>query len=326
MQSIWNMLSCLLTGFVFLSASAWGQDFPKRAVRVVVSSNAGGLQDQLARGVTQGLRAVWNEGVIIDNRPGVGAIPAADAVARLPADGHAILMTDSSTLMANMVLRKGKIPYDIEKDFAPVIVLVSAANILVANPKFPANNLEGLIALVRGKPDAYNYGSFGIGSVPHIDMEAIASLAGVKMVHIPFTGGAPLAVAMMSDTIQFGINGMTSSIAFIRSGRLKPIAYGGLTRSALLPDVPTISESGFPGFDSVTWFAWFVRAGTPQNVIDKIAAETNKIISAPAFVSKFVTPFGNELVNAPGSKLLEMFAADKKVFEARVKPLNIKLD
>jgi tripartite-type tricarboxylate transporter receptor subunit TctC len=305
---------------------AAAQVFPSRTVRVVVQVPPGGLQDQLARAIAQDLGKLWNQPVIVENRPGAGGIPAAEFVARSPGDGYTVLQTDNISFLTNEFLRTAKLPYDLEKDFLPVSVLVSAKNIVVGSPGLAASSMQGVVALAKAKPGALNYGSFGIGSIVHIDTEALAKDAGVAFNHVPYKGGAPLVQAVLANEVDFAMMGMTAAIPLIRQGRIKAIAYGGLQRSALFPDLPTLSESGFKGFDSGAWFCWLVPAGTPKAVVDRIAVDAGRVISAAEFREKYIAGAGHELVNAHGAKLWEMLAADRVVFAARVKPLNLKLD
>jgi tripartite-type tricarboxylate transporter receptor subunit TctC len=318
-------LAVALGAFVMPAASR-AQDYPAKTVRVVVGVPPGGLQDQLARGITTGLAKTWGESVIVENRPGAGGIPAAESVARSTADGYTILQTDNATYLANEFLRTAKLPYDLEKDFTPVIVTVAANNILLASNRLPASTVKELIALARAKPGVLNYGSFGIGSIAHVDMEALAHQAGIKVTHVPYKGGAPLMQALLANEVDFSWAGMTAAIPLIRQGRIKALAVGGTSRSPLFPDVPTVSEAGVPGFTSSAWFCWLVPSGTPQAVVRKIAQDTGKVISAPEFRAKFVDAAGHELINAQGSKLAAMLASDKKQYAARVKPLGLKLD
>jgi tripartite-type tricarboxylate transporter receptor subunit TctC len=320
-------LLALLGGLgLVASAASFAQAYPSKPVRVVVGVPPGGLQDQLARGIAADLTKIWGQSVIVENRPGAGGIPAAESVARSAADGYTILQTDNATYLANEFLRTGKLPYELEKDFTPVIVTIAANNILLASAKLPANNVKELIALAKAKPGALNYGSFGVGSIAHIDMEALAAQVGMKVTHIPYKGGAPLMQALAANEVDFSWAGMTAAIPLIKQGRIKALAVGGETRSALFPDVPTISEAGVPGFISSAWFCWLVPAGTPQAVVDRIAGDTGKVISTPEFRAKYIDAAGHELVNVQGSKLAGMLAADKKQFAARVKPLSLKLD
>jgi tripartite-type tricarboxylate transporter receptor subunit TctC len=332
MKTTWTRRAVAL---VAMSAAAAGcvapraavaQAYPAKTVRVVVGVPPGGLQDQLARAIAADLGKLWNQSVIVENRPGAGGIPAAESVARSAPDGHTVLQTDNITYLTNEFLRTAKLPYDLEKDFAPAIVLVAANNILVASPKLPANTLQELLALARARPGSLNYGSFGTGSIAHIDMEALALQAGVKVTHVPYKGGAPLLQALMADEVHFAMTGMTAAIPLIKQGRVKALAYGGEKRSALFPGLPTLSEAGLARFTSSAWFCWVVPSGTPPAVIGRIAADTGRVISAPAFREKHIDAAGHELVNADGAKLAEMLAADKKQFAQRVQPLNLKLD
>src|SRR4051812_1353669 len=204
------------------------QTFPSKTVRVVVQVPPGGLQDSLARAIAQDLAKSWNQPVVVDNRPGAGGIAAAEFVARSTPDGYTLLQTDNISFLTNEFLRTAKLPYDLEKDFAPVSVLVSAKNIVVGAPKLGATNMQQLVALAKQKPGALNYGSFGIGSIVHIDVEALAKDAGVRFNHVPYKGGAPLVQAVLADEIDFAMMGMTAAIPLIRQGRIKALAYGGL--------------------------------------------------------------------------------------------------
>jgi tripartite-type tricarboxylate transporter receptor subunit TctC len=311
---------------LLLPLPSHAQSYPAKPVRVVVQTPPGGLQDGLARAIAQDLAKLWSQAVVVENRPGAGGIAAAESVARAAPDGHTLLQTDNISFLTNEFLRTAKLPYVLEKDFEPVSILVSAKNIAVGSPKLPATSMQQLVALAKQKPGQLNYGSFGIGSIVHIDVEALANDAGVKFNHVPYKGGAPLVQAVLANEIDFAMMGMTAAIPLIRQGRIKALAYGGLTRSPLFPDLPTLSESGFKGFDSGAWFCWLVPAGTPRAIVDRIAADAGRVISAPEFREKNVNGVGHELVNAHGSKMWEMLANDRKVFAARVKPLNLKLD
>ena len=298
------------------------QEFPTKAVRIVVPFVQGGLHDQLARD----LGKLWNQSVLVDNRPGAGGIPAAQNVFQSPADGYSIFQTGNMAFLIDRFVRTVKLPYDLERDFAPVIVLASTYDLLAASPNLPVKNLQELIALARSKPGALNFGSFGVGSSSHINGEGLAVAAGYKGTHVPYKGGGPLLQALMTNEISFAIVPLSASLPLVRAGKLKAVAYGGPQRTPLLPDVPTISESGVKGYTVGSWFAWLVPAATPKAVVARIANDTGRVIVTPAFRDKYLTPFGLEPVNAHGSKMWEMLEADKKAFVPRVKPLNLKID
>ena len=294
-------------------------------MRVVVQVPPGGLQDTIARAIAPELAKLWGQSVIVENRPSAGGVVAAEMVARSAPDGYTILQTGAGTVLANEFLRKN-LPYDSDRDFAPVIVLIESNNILVASPKLGVNNIRELIALARERGSELNYGSLGIGHNTHIDVEAMLREAGARATHVPYKGGAQALQAIASGEVSFAITGITAAIPLVRQGRIKGLAYAGLKRSELFPDMPTLNESGFPGFESGGWFGWFAPAGTPKAVIDRIAGDTGKVISVPAFKEKFITAGGHELVNAPSSAFAELLARQRKVFAAKIAPLKLQLE
>ena len=301
------------------------QEFPLRTVRVVVQVPPGGLQDTIARATAQELSTLWGQPVIVENRPSAAGVVGAEQVARAVPDGHMILQTGGSTIYANEMLRKD-LPYDTNRDFAPVTILIGSNNILVASPKLPANTLQEMIALARARPGALNYGSLGIGHATHVDVEWILREAGVQVEHVPYKGGAQALQSVASGEIAFAITGITAAIPMVRQGRIKGIGYAGLKRSELFPDMPTVAESGFPGFESGSWFGWFVPAGTPKTAIDKIAADVKRVISAPVFKEKFITAGGHELMATPSAEFGPIMDRQRKAFAAKIKPLNLKME
>lgn len=307
------------------AAGLQAQDYPVRTVRLVVQVPPGGLQDTIARAAAQELAKLWGQAVIVENRPSAGGIAAAESVARSAADGYTILQTGTSTIFANEFLRKS-LPYDSDKDFAPVVVLIASNNILVASPKLPVSNVRDLIALARSRPGELNYGSLGIGHGTHIDMENFLREANIRATHIPYKGGAQALQATASGEVAFAITGITAAIPLVRQGRIKGLAYAGLQRSELFPDMQTMVEAGFPGFESGGSFGWFVPAATPRPIIDRIAADTGRVISVPAFKEKFITAGGHELVNAPPAAFAELLVRQRKAFADKIKPLNLRIE
>ncbi len=315
-------------GFVaafFPAAALVAQDFPARTVRIVVQVPPGGLQDTIARATAQELSTIWGQPVIVENRPSAGGILAAEGVARAAPDGHTLLQTGGSTILANEFLRKS-LPYDSNKDFAPVTILIASNNILVGSPKLTANTLQEIIALARAKPGALNYGSLGIGHATHVDVETILREAGIQVTHVPYKGGAQALQSLAAGEIDFAITGITAAIPMVRQGRLKGIAYTGLKRSELFPDMPTVAEAGFPGFESGSWFGWLAPASTPRPVIDRIAADVKRVISVPAFKDKFITAGGHELMATPAAEFGPILERQRKAFAAKIKPLNLKME
>lgn len=317
-------LQVLLAILVAAVSPLKAQDFPQRTVRIAVQVPPGGLQDTIARATAQELSTLWGHAVIVENRPSAGGVVAAEGVARAAPDGHTILQTGGSTIYANEMLRKD-LPYD-AKDFAPVTILIGSNNILAASPKLPANTLQEIIALARAKPGALNYGSLGIGHATHVDVEWILRESGIKVEHVPYKGGAQALQSVASGEIAFAITGITAAIPMVRQGRIKGIGYAGLKRSELFPDMPTVAEAGFPGFESGSWFGWFVPAATSKVVIERIAADVRKVISVPAFKEKFITAGGHELMATPPGEFGPIMERQRKAFAAKIKPLNLKLE
>lgn len=299
--------------------------FPLKAVRLVLPVPPGGLQDALARALAFELSKTWGQQVIVDNRPGASGIIAADMVAKAPADGYTVFMTDNVTWAVNQFLRS-KLPYDPQKDFAPVVGLVQAGNVLVVGSDSPVKSVQDLLKAARAKPGELNYGSFGLGSSPHIDTEALSAVAGIRLTHVPYKGGPDILQGLMGAQIEFSITGLPPTLPLIRQGRIRALAYGGLQRSSALPDVPTFSESGLKGFESGAWFGWMVPVRTPSAVVEKIAADALRIVAAPEFRDKYILGVGMESMGLAPAALADLIKADREKYAVRLKALNLKLD
>lgn len=318
-------LSGLLASLALLyCALAAGQGYPAKPVHIVLPVSGGGIQDNLTRAMTPEMTRRFGQPVIVDNRAGANGILASEYVAHSAPDGYTILMTSYIQVSNDLVPGITKLTFDPVKDLMPVIALVSTGNIMVTTPQFPANNLQELIALARQKPGQLNYGSWGVGSSPHIDTEMISRLAGVKMTHVPYKGGGPLLQAVLANEIDFTIMALQTALPAVRQGRLKALAFGGPQRSTVLPDVPIISESGFKNFESGGWFGWFVPAGTPKAVVERIAADASAVISDPAFRDKYILERGMEVLNLSSAAFAERFKSDRKAYAARLKGLGAK--
>ncbi len=305
-------------------ALAAGQSYPNKPIHVILPVSGGGIQDNLTRAMAPEMTRRLGQPMIVENRGGANGIIASEYVAHSPPDGYTILMTSYIQVSNDLVPGITKLTFDPVKDLLPVIALVSTGNIMVTTPQFPAGNLQELIALARQKPGQLNYGSWGIGSSPHIDTEMISRLAGVKMTHVPYKGGGPLLQAVLAREIDFTIMALQTALPAVRQGRLKALAFGGLQRSSVLPDVPTISESGFRNFDSGGWFGWLVPAGTPKAVVDRIAADASAVITNPSFRDKHIVELGMEVLNLSSAAFAERFKADREAYAERLKGLGAK--
>src|SRR5437016_9637074 len=272
------------------------QPWPVKPVRMVVAYPPGGGIDILARQLADKLATPWGQPVIVENRPGANTILAADLVAKA-ADGHTVLMTSDGTFSINPHVY-AKLPYDPQRDFLPVTLLVVLQQLLIANPSLPANNLAELIALAKARPGSINYASYGSGSQPHLSGEMLKYKAGIDLVHVPYKGISLAVPAVMAGEVQLTFSGVASSIAHLKSGRLKPIAIGGAKRSPLLPEVPTFAELGYPEVETHAWFGLFLPAGSPKEAAPRIYHDTKSVLDDPRFRQPQLVDKGYEVVGS----------------------------
>jgi tripartite-type tricarboxylate transporter receptor subunit TctC len=323
-----KIIVSLYSGLLVMLAAAGpvlAQAYPSKVVKIIVPFPAGGLTDVLARGIGQELTKTWGQQVVVENRPGANTIIAAEVTAKSAPDGYTILMANDVTTSSNQYLYS-KLPYDPVKDFAPVINIAETVEILVSNPAFPAKTLQELITLAKAKPGIITYGSYGLGSKAHLDMEAVASATGMKLNHVPYKGVADVVPALLGSQIDIGLVGIPSVLPGIRSGKLRAIAYAGKARSPLFPDVPTFTESGLNNIEARAWFGFVVPAATPRAVIDKIAADVSRIVTQPEFSGKFITGVGLNVLNQGPDQFAEFLKTDRADYAVRVKNVNVKLD
>ncbi len=247
---------------VFGPGQALAQTYPTKPIRIVVPFVAGGAVDLLARIMGAKLSEALGQAVIIENRPGAGGNAAADAVAKSPPDGYTILQNTNGLAISPALYKK--LPFDPVKDLIPVTQLVASQLLLVATPSLPAKTTRELIALAQSKPGSLNYGFTGVGNPLHLTMEMIMHAAGVRFQPIPYRGDAPLNTALIAGEVHLAIVPFATAKPNIEAGKLRGLGIAGAKRSPALPDVPTIAESGIPGFESGSWQGWFVPAGTPR--------------------------------------------------------------
>ena len=266
------LLSCVLP-----AASA--QDFPNRPLRMVVPYAAGGGVDIVARAVSQELSKRVGQPVIVENKTGAGSNIGSDFVAKAPPDGYTLLMASPANAI-NMSLYR-KMPYDTQRDLAPVALVGAVPSVLVANPALPVKNVSELIALAKAKPGTLNYGSGGSGTSEHLSAEMFKSLAGIDIVHVPYKGGANAMTDVMSGQLSLMFTNMLGAMPHIRSGKLKAIAIADSRRSPSLPDVPTFAEAGFKDYEVSVWWGVMAPAKTPSSIIAYLNREINAALGAP---------------------------------------------
>src|SRR5258705_3369960 len=265
-RGIWIMLACLIA----LASEALAQsDYPSRPVRIIVNSSPGGGTDILARVLTQQL-SKGGQNFFVENRGGGGGIVGIGAVRNSQADGYTLLMTPSTVAVLPSVTKEAR--YDPSKDFAAITQVAGISNVLVVHPDVPAKTLPELTALAKSKPGALNYGSAGAGSSPHMSMELLKNMAGIDLQHIPFKGTAPAMTEVLSGRIAALFSNLLTAKPLIEAGKLRALAISGPKRVSALPDVPTVAEAGVPGYSALQWYGLLAPAGTPQPVIDKLAA------------------------------------------------------
>src|SRR5688572_10688771 len=267
---------CLL-----LPAVAMSQAYPVKPVRVVIPWPPGGSNDIVGRVVAQRLSEVMGQQFVVDNRAGASGVLGAELVARTPADGYTI-MVHSTTHMGNAHLYGSKLNYDTLRDFTGVGLMSAQPGALTAHPSLPVKTTKEFIALAKSRPGQVLYSSSGNGSAPHLQMALLTAMAGIKLVHVPYKGGAPQVTALVAGETQVSFATIGTVINQIKAGRLKPLGVGSAKRTKQLPDVPTISESGVPGYEMSPWIGMFVPAGTPRAAIERLSTERTRALALPA--------------------------------------------
>ena len=284
------------------AGSAFAQNYPTKALRLVVPFLAGGSTDIVGRTVAQKLSEMWGQPVVVDNRPGGGTTIGTDAVAKSAPDGYTLLVTPAPFTINPSLLNK--LPYDALNDFAPITLINTTPLVMVVHPGVPAKTVKELIALAKAKPGKLNFGSSGTGGSNHLAGELFDAMAGVKMVHIPYKGNAGALTDIVGGHLDVVYNGVTSAISLIRGGKLRVLAVTSLKRTAALPDVPTLDELGLKGFEAVAWNGLTAPAKTPRDVIMKINADVIKIINSPELKERLKAEGSDPVGSSP-----EQFAA-----------------
>lgn len=302
------------------------QNFPNRALRMVIHFPPGGPTDFVGRAMAQKMSESWKQQVIVENRPGAGGIIGVETVLRAPPDGYTMLFGTGGSLALAPALNP-KLPYDVFKDLAPITLLVINPQILVVHPSLPVRNVNDLIRLAKARPGQINYGSVGPGSPQHMGMELLKSMAGVNLVHIPYKGTAPAMTDLISGQITAMFNSMPSVLPHIASGRMRGIAVGSARRSPAAPDIPTVAESGpaLKDFQYVTWYALLAHAGVPKDIIGKINAESVKILSEPEMAKRFSSQ-GAEPAPSTPEELAKFMRKEFDDWKKVIKAANIKLE
>jgi tripartite-type tricarboxylate transporter receptor subunit TctC len=303
---------------------ALAQPYPVRSIKMIVPFPPAGSTDISARAVAGKLGERLGQAVIIENRPGAGGNIGTDVAAKAPPDGYTLIVGTVGTHAINSSLYS-KMPYDHIRDFAPVVLLSTTPNVLVMSPSFPANSVADVIRLAKSKPGELNFASSGAGTSIHLSGEMFKSMAGLDMTHIPYKGSAPMLIDLMSGQVNMAFDNLSASMVHIKAGKLKALATTGATRSAALPDLPTVSEAGLPGYESTSWNAVFVPAGTPREVIDKLNREINAILQSPE-TRKYFAEQGAEAGGGTPEQLGALVRSETVKWSKVVKDSGAKVD
>ena len=300
----YKFLTCAIAALLVVAplTHAATAQYPAKPVRMIVGFAPGGGTDTTARAISAKLGELIGQQVIIDNRAGAAGNIATEIVARANPDGYTLLLGTIAALAINPSLYRTKLPFDSVKDFAPIIQAVDSTNILSAHPSVPVSSVKELIALAKVKP--LNYGSSGVGGTGHLAGELFDTMAGTKMTHIPYKGGGPAMIDLVGGQVQLVFATAASAVPQIKAGKIKGIAVTTIKRSALMPNIPTIAESGLPGFDANNWYGVLAPAGTPRPIVMRLNAEITKVLAMPD-VKDFL--FNQGLDPAPGTP--EQFGA-----------------
>ena len=294
----------LITTATAALALAWAatgfaqpSSYPDRPIKIIVPYTPGGFNDTLARTVGAKLQAAWGQPVLVENKPGGATVIGIDAAAKAPADGYTLVITPFSFAVNPSIFKK--LPYDATKDFAPITLAASTANLLVVNPSLPVKSVKELIALAKSKPGALNYASTGIGSSNQLSMEKFKQMAGVDITHVPYKGSAPARTDLIGGQVDVMFDNISNVLPLVKSGQLRAIAVTTPTPSAHVPGVPTVAESGVPGYEVGVWFGIAAPAGTPKPIVDKLNAEIVGILNMPDVKEKFAAQGVDVIASTP---------------------------
>jgi len=312
----------LAAGLLCAGSAGMAQTYPVKPVRIIVGFAAGGTSDIVARAMATQLSKVLGQQVIVDNRPGAGGGIGMEQTSRAAPDGYVLGLGSAGSMSINPHLRK--VPYDVWRDFVPVATFANASYVLNVHPSVPARSIKELIAVARARPGQLTFGTAGTGSTNHMGCELFLSMAGIKATHVPYKGGAPALTDLMGGQIDWVIDPIVTSLPHVNGGRLRSLAVSTPNRFTLLPDLPTISEAGVPGYSFANWFGIVAPAGTPPAVIERLNAASNEVLRRPDFrqqlSSQGADPLSGSTADFMAMMKREYAKYAKLVKEAGIKP------
>jgi tripartite-type tricarboxylate transporter receptor subunit TctC len=316
------LLQCLCGASAAQTAS-----YPDRPITIIVTAAAGGVTDVVARAFGQELSKAWGQPVIIENRGGAAHILGAQAVAKADPDGYTLMVGEAGTFVINpTIYPPGKLPYDTDKDFVPISGLVRINQALIADKSLPVANAAELIALAKQKPGQLTYGTAGIGSAPHMNIELFENMAGVKFLPVHYRGAAPALNDLSGGSINLMSVSVSLALPAFRAGRVRMLGIGSEKRLPQAPDIPTIAESGLPGYQAVTWFGLFGPAGLPRDIVMKLNTEVERIFSDPEFRARFMESQMFESMAGTPEQFADYIKAEREKWSKVIREANIKLE
>jgi tripartite-type tricarboxylate transporter receptor subunit TctC len=313
-----------VASLVAVQAAAAEYRYPTRPIRFVVGFLPGGPSDTIARVVGTRLSEALHQPVIVDNRAGAGGNVSADIVAAAPPDGHTLLLGTGGPLVIAPIIGQ-KVSFDADRDFAPVSTLGGSMSILCAHPSLPASSVKELTALAKAKPGEINYASSGVGTANHLAAELLASMANIKLTHVPYKGSGAALPALISGEVKLGFGPLLPAIPHVKAGRLKALGVSGLKRSAAAPDIPTIAEQGLAGFQVDSWYGVFVPAKTPQPIVTQLNQVLGRVLALPD-VKERLSRDGVDPAGSTPEQLAAIVQAEKKLWSKVIRQAHIRVE
>jgi len=323
MQSTATRLALLTMAALLAATPVAAQNYPTRPVRIMVGASPGGGTDIIARMLAEKFSEAFKQSFVVENRPGASNTIAADLTAKAPPDGYTLLAaTNTGQAIAPHLLKLG---YDPLKGLQPLGLIVTVPNVLVVSESVPARDVKELVALMKAKPNTFQYASSGVGSTQHIAGEAFVMLTGTTAVHVPYKGSSQAHADLITGRVQIMLDTTSSAMPQIKAGKLRPLAVTTPKRSAELPDVPTLAEAGFPGFEMTTWYGLLVTGGTPKPIVDRLAAELQRILRMPDVQAR-LRGLGGEPGALTPEQFAEMNRAEYERMGKLIRDANIKAE
>jgi tripartite-type tricarboxylate transporter receptor subunit TctC len=318
------LIGALAFGAALPLSVAAAQAYPDKPIKLIVPGTAGGGMDVMARLIGNKVSSILGQPIVVENKPGAGGNIAVDYVAKSPADGYTILIGQIAHFAINPWLYS-KLPFDPMKDLTPVVLLASAPNVMVVNTESPYKNLADVVKAAKADKDGMALATSGNGTISHMTGEMFQKTAGIKFTHVPYKGAAPALTDVMGGRVPLMLSSIPTALSQIRAGKIRPIAVTALQRSPTLPDVPTVQEQGYPGFDAATWYGFLVPAGTPDDVVAALNKASNEAIKSDD-VKKSVLNEGGGVIGGTPGEFVKVIKADYEKWGEVVRASGAKLD